>query len=266
MDESCYHGIAISLSYASCSRLPNRRLITSILFDLGDTLIHLDKPTADVVKARLQALNETFLTGGLDVGYSRLSEVYQAVHSELSQFSEQTGIETTTNRILEEVLARLGILGLRHWAMEDLVQNFFDPEIRSWILYNDTLTILSSLRSQGFSLGIVSNARSHWAVIEIMRKLGIDGFFGTTVTSAKFGLRKPRAEIYLKAMQDLGSDTGSSVMVGNSLDTDVIGAKRLKTKVLHLEREIPNQRPVEPDATVRSLSDILEVINKWKEL
>jgi HAD superfamily hydrolase (TIGR01662 family) len=242
------------------------RLITSILFDLGGTLIHLDKPTADVVKARLKALHNMFLSGGLDIGYSELSEIYHAVHSELSLFSEETGIETTTSRILEEVFARLGILGLRHWVMEDLVRDFFEPEIKSWVVYDDTLSILSSLKSQGYRLGIVSNARSHWAVIEIMRRLGIDWFFNTTVTSAKFGLRKPRPEIYLKAMRDLGSNIGSTVMIGNSLDTDVIGAKRLKTKALYLEREIPDQRPVEPDATLKSLSDILEVINKWKEL
>jgi len=201
---------------------------------------------------------------GFAVDYVRLNEIYSAVHSEQSLFSQETGIETTTNRILEEVLARLGIRPYESRMICELVQIFFEPEIKSWMLYDDAISILSSLRGQGVRLGLVSNARSHWAVVEITRRLGINGFFGTMVTSAKFGLRKPRPEIYLKAMQDLSSHPESTIMIGDNIDNDVRGAKRLKTRALYLEREILNQMHVEPDATVRSLSDVLGVIAKWK--
>jgi len=250
---------------ASYSIVSTEPLISCILFDLGDTLIHLDKPTAEVVKSRLRALHRTLTDDGFDVGYARLDEIYSAVHSEQSLFSQETGIETTTNRILEEVLARLGIKPYESRTTNELVQSFFEPEIKSWILYDDAISVLSYLKNQGFSLGLVSNARSHWAVVEIMRRLEIDGFFGTTITSARFGLRKPRPEIYLKAMCNLSSHPGSTIMIGDSLENDVKGAKRLKTRALYLEREILDQTPVEPDATVRSLSDVLGIIAEWKE-
>jgi len=237
-------------------------MITSILLDLGDTLIRLNKPVEEVMKARVHALHETLLNRGLDVSYGELSEIYRAVHSELSLFSEETGIETTTTRILGEVLARLSLVNVNQ-SLEGLVRRFFEPEVRSWFLFDDTLSALSSLKDQDFNLGVVSNARSHWAVLEIMRRLKIDRFFGTIVTSARLGLRKPRPEIYLKAMRDLGSDPGSTIMVGNSLETDVIGAKRLKTRTLYLEREMSGHRIVEPDATIKSLSEIPRVVREW---
>jgi HAD superfamily hydrolase (TIGR01662 family) len=247
------------------SRLTNPELIKTILFDLGETLIYLDRPAADVIEARVQALHRALQEGKLEIDYRRLSDIYQAVHSELSSFSQETGIETTTSRVLEEVLARLGIASSQLWTIDSLVQKFFEPEIKAWILYDDTIRTLSTLKNQGYCLAVVSNARSHWAVLEIMKRLKIDDFFKATVSSAGVGLRKPRPEIYLRAISHVGSSLQSTVMVGNTLDTDILGAKRLKTRALYLEREVTDRRTIEPDATVRSLSDIPGIIAEWRE-
>lgn len=240
-------------------------MITSILFDLGDTLVHLDRSTYDVMEARVQALHKCLLDGQCETEYGQLREVYYAVHSELSMFSQETGVETTTSRVLEEVLARMATPKPLPWTMDKLVRSFFEPEIKSWILYDDAIPTLSTLRDHGYRFAVVSNARSHWAVVEIMKRLKIDRYFQTILTSASVGLRKPRPEIYLRAMNILGSSPDSTVMIGNSLGIDVLGAKKLNARALHIEREIAEESLVEPDATIKSLSEILEVIRQWNK-
>lgn len=240
-------------------------MITTILFDLGETLVYLDKPTDEIVNARLHSLHSVLRNDGFDLQYPDLDGVYRVVHSELSSFSRETLIETTTPRILEEVLARLGISCIRPRAIQDLVHDFYEPEIRSWTLYNDTLSVLSSLRDQGFSLGLISNARSDWAVNEIMRRLRIHHFFHTIVTSARFGLRKPRPEIYFKAMRNLGSNHQSTIMVGNNLVADILGAKKANTGAVYLEREYSSEKHVKPDAAAKSLSEIVNIIKEWND-
>jgi len=177
-------------------------------------------------------------------------------------FSQETGIETTTSRVLEEVLARIATPKPLPWTMNKLTRSFFEPEIKSWVLYDDTISTLSTLRDHGYRFALVSNSRSHWAVVEIMKRLKIDHYFQTILTSASVGLRKPRPEIYLRAINILGSSSDSTVMIGNSLEIDVLGAKKLGIRALHVEREIAEERPVAPDATIKSLSEIPEVINE----
>ena len=83
------------------------------------------------------------------------------------------------------------------------------------------------------------------------------------LTSADIGVRKPRPEIFQKALNDFGSDPSSTVMVGNNLYTDVKGAKELNIRTIYLEREISNQISIKPDAKVKSLLEVLDTISDW---
>lgn len=54
-------------------------MITTILFDLGETLVYLDKPTDEIVNARLHSLHSVLRNDGFDLQYPDLDGVYRVV-------------------------------------------------------------------------------------------------------------------------------------------------------------------------------------------
>ena len=82
---------------------------------------------------------------------------------------------------------------------------------------------LVNLKEHGLKLGIVTNGRTdlQHAVIET---LGFDLVVDAVVVSEEAGFRKPQRQIFEAALELLGVDASNSVMVGDSLKSDVEGA------------------------------------------
>ena len=57
-----------------------------------------------------------------------------------------------------------------------------------------------------------------------MIRLGLYPFFDEIVTSESVGVEKPDAKIYQIAMDRLNVTKGTSIMVGNNFDVDIMGA------------------------------------------
>ncbi len=79
------------------------------------------------------------------------------------------------------------------------------------------LTWLNEVRTLGFEVCIVSNNDAK-RVLEFAERVGIPAIY-------KAG--KPRRRSYLKAMRMLGVEPSATVMVGDQIFTDVLGANRL---------------------------------------
>ena len=89
--------------------------------------------------------------------------------------------------------------------------------------FSDTIDTLIYLKSQGYRLAVISNGITikQW---EKLVRLGVYPFFDDVVTSEAVGVAKPDAEIFNIAMERLGVTAGTSMMVGNKFDVDILGA------------------------------------------
>lgn len=102
------------------------------------------------------------------------------------------------------------------------------PESRS--LFADTYSTLTALQQLGFLLGVVSNriwgGQPFQEDIEI---LGLHRYFQpqTMAISADLGVRKPSPVMFWHALNALNVLPEESVMVGDSLSTDIVGAQAL---------------------------------------
>jgi putative hydrolase of the HAD superfamily len=153
--------------------------------------------------------------------------------------------------------------------MAALVKRYFSAEIHSWTPFPGAKEMLQQVHDLGLKLGVLSNARSDWAVKEIMKRLGLTGFFEEILTSATIGIRKPRPEPFKKMLELLELKASDTVMIGNSMEADVAGAKPLGLKMIRLvlsdsTDEIPMKHAVtiEPDFTVSAVYDIVAAIKK----
>ncbi|MEM1179571.1 MAG: HAD family hydrolase [Acidobacteriota bacterium] len=100
-------------------------------------------------------------------------------------------------------------------------------------LFEDTIPALRELRQRGLRIAVVSNLASPY--VDSLRRLlqdSVDGF----VLSCEVGLAKPDPRIFELACAEMGSSPGTTLMVGDSLKSDVRGAADAGLKALQIER------------------------------
>lgn len=97
-------------------------------------------------------------------------------------------------------------------------------------LYEDVLSTLAELRRRGFLLGVVTNRQWGGPLFkEDLHTLGLLQHFDYQhmAISADLGVRKPHPAIFQHALDALCVTAEETVMVGDSLRADIVGAQRL---------------------------------------
>ena len=143
----------------------------------------------------------------------------------------------------------------------------------------DALPLLRWLKSRGIRIGITSNTgRTPGFVLrDFLEKEGLAEFFEAMIFSDQVGVRKPSPEIFHLIAKELKVEPGGIVHIGDSLRSDVWGAKNAGMMAFHFscglgqdrflvpleERwSASDPRAVEPEATITSLADAVNVIQQ----
>ncbi len=86
-----------------------------------------------------------------------------------------------------------------------------------------TMEILVYLKNKGYKLGVISNGITikQW---EKLVRLDIHYFFDEVITSEEVGFEKPKKKIFEEAMNRMGCIAENSIMIGNKLEIDIMGA------------------------------------------
>jgi putative hydrolase of the HAD superfamily len=91
------------------------------------------------------------------------------------------------------------------------------------ILFPDTIHILDYLANKGYELHLITNG------FEItqhskLKNAAIDHYFKEVITSEKSNSLKPHKEIFDYAMAKTGASYSNSIMIGDSVEVDIMGA------------------------------------------
>jgi putative hydrolase of the HAD superfamily len=123
-------------------------------------------------------------------------------------------------RYLNKLYVKLNITGDFDELNNHLRDIFLSPD--NYVLYDDTEPTLKKCRQAGFKNFILSN--NYPELYEIVKALGLGGYFDGCVVSANIGFEKPRKEIFEYALKAAGYPD-SCYMIGDNPDADVKGAK-----------------------------------------
>ena len=222
----------------------------------------MDKPWERVFQTEVTALYEYLVGTGMRIDFQNFSTQFIRAFEEATSKSHLNHIEIPMQEIIVKVMRKFGVHN------QDLVQGaleaYYKPELESSQLYPDSLQALTDLQKDGYPLGLISNAKSDWAVHAILRKFEIDRYFKIVLSSAALRIRKPRSAIFLNALNALNLPPSDTVFIGDSLDADVIGARNVGIHAIYLQRKSPeNQILMETEATVNSLTQAVKTINDW---
>lgn len=233
-------------------------MIRAILFDMGGTLDGdgqhwLDRFARMYDEAGLTLPWETVRAAFDDA--ERRSAVGDVMG--VSHLDEMVGFHVEWQ--LEHLYRTGSITELQCRDLKGWIVPRFVAPIRAAGVAN--VPLLADLRSQGFQLGVVSNARGN--VNLLCDDLGYSPYLSLVVDSHRVGIEKPDPAIYRLAADRLGLPPSAIMMVGDSFERDVIPAKGIGMTTAWLRGA--NARacsdPAAADIVLERLADLRTVID-----
>jgi len=284
-------------------------MIAAVCFDLGNTLLAYRDFGLQAYTGRLEktirALLEQFRKEGLDARKSDPGSVAQRVFARIIPIEMRARAELSEYDVGIEIRRALG-------EMFPQVDASWDERVNAaawgvmrqeFELRPDALDTLRALKSSGKKIGLISNSQFRSAdMMDDLSAKGLDGLLDATVFSLDERIRKPRREIFLRALAQLNCQPAHAVMVGDTVEADIAGARAAGMKAILIrtpenlavfsselpvpssefrvpssefqvpssgskapagEVQVAKAAPEAPDAVVDNLSEIPALINGW---
>ena len=128
--------------------------------------------------------------------------------------------------------------------------------------------MLDTLRERGLKLGLVSNAFDPPRLLHgDLEELGVAARLDVAVFSSEVGRRKPDPVIFERALTALGVEPARALFVGDTLATDVAGAKAFGMHTCQAVwfRADDDPESPEPDFQAFTQMDVLTIVRRLAE-
>jgi HAD superfamily hydrolase (TIGR01549 family) len=243
-----------------------RNFLRAVLFDLGGTLMY-ELASWEAVTARAdEALTNYLRSEGLELNLSTFPREFRKRLSKYFKQREKDLLETTYSFVLRDVLKDKGYGNVPESMIRNGLDQLFAVTQTNWTLEADTLPTLQKLETDGYRMGLISNAGDDQDVQQLARRFGIARYFDFILTSAACSYRKPHRRIFELALSNWYFLPSEAVMVGDNLDADVRGAQSVGLFAVWIRRRAgertADQLSIRPDESLSSLSDLPAVLDR----
>ncbi len=208
--------------------------IRVVLFDLYGTLAGFDPPREQIQSTAAEQ-------HGLTLDATAIPEGYREADNFMAAQNATAPLRTMSPAERGAFFARYEQIILRHAGAEvdEAVASAVWETVRrqkyGLALFADVIPVLRELRQSGRTIGVVSNmAESGDAVAA---RVGLTDHVDFVVTSQDAGANKPHPPIFLEALARAAADAEETVLVGDSLEADIDGARGVGIKTVFMDRD-----------------------------
>lgn len=226
----------------------------NLFFDLDDTL------WAFSLNAR-----DTFEEMYLKYRYDRFFDSFQHFYALYQRRNVELWEEYGNGQVTKEELNRqrflypLQVVGAEDAALaKSFSDDFFAVIPTKSRLMPHAREVLEYL-SPKYNLYILSNGFQELQCHK-MRSSGIDGFFKKVVLSDDIGVLKPWPEIFHFALSATQSELRDSLMIGDSWENDITGAKRVGMHQAFYNAAGKMDLPFEPTYQLSDLKELMKIL------
>lgn len=122
-------------------------------------------------------------------------------------------------------------------------------------LFPNAHATLAYLQKQ-YTLSIITNGFEE-VQYHKLKNSSLDSYFSHVITSEQAGCKKPDPDIFRYALQQAGADASRSVMIGDDLEVDVLGAMHAGIDAVFF-----NPKKIEHNSNIRhEINDLNDLIN-----
>ena len=223
-----------------------KNIVTDVFFDLDHTLWDFERNS----KLTFQSI---FSDNGLELTLSDFLEVYvplNLAYWKLYREEKITKSELRYRRLKESFDS------LDYSVDDQLIYTLSDQYIERLSTFNhlipNTIDILNYLNPK-YRLHIITNG---FEEIQVKKLKGADiyGYFDQVVNSEMAGVKKPNLKIFELALDMAGTTSNRSIMIGDNIEADVLGAKAAGFTALHF-----NAHNDPPHDHCQMISDLGEI-------
>jgi putative hydrolase of the HAD superfamily len=212
------------------ARVTGLTTLRAVLFDVDFTLC---RPGPELSAERYVRIAGRH---GITLDTGRYDEARETAALNLKRHPELLHDETIWHRFTEEIFIGMG--GPEEIASECATEIEQGWEVsENFELFEDALPVLDELRAANLRIGLVSNGIRDLSKFVAHHRLDVDAAVG----SRTHGRVKPHPTIFQAALDLLGTTAEESVMVGDSLEEDVEGARALGMRAILIDRD--NRHP-----------------------
>ena len=200
--------------------------VRAVLFDVDFTLCRPGPELSAERYARIAARR------GITLDAGRYDAARDAAVLNLKRHPELVHDESIWHRFTEEIFTGMG--GPEAIASEcatEIEEGWGVSE--NFELFEDVLPVLEELRRAELRIALVSNGIRDLTEFVAHHRLDVDAI----VDSRSHGRVKPHPTIFEAALVKLGVAAEDAVMVGDSLEEDIEGARALGMRAILIDRE-----------------------------
>jgi putative hydrolase of the HAD superfamily len=126
-------------------------------------------------------------------------------------------------------------------------------------LFPHAKEVLEYLAAKNYPMHMITNGFED-TQLRKMKNSGIDHFFTHVITSETAGSLKPYREIFDYAITKAAATTDSSIMIGDALDIDILGAFNAGIDQVYFNPSVPASGELKPTYTINSLHELKEIL------
>ncbi len=219
-------------------------MLRAVVFDVDFTLA---RPGPDLGPEGYRRLGERY---GLSLDPSRYDEARRAAFATLKRHPELDHDEEIWVLFTQRIIEGMGGVGETYAAALEMEGAWSHAD--HFELYDDALPALAELRQHGLRIGLLSNSARDLDVFVSHHALTADA----VLTSILHGKTKPHETIFRRMLELLDVAPGEAVMVGDTLEDDIEGARAVGMQALLIDRE-GRYPELESLAGLRALSKAL---------
>jgi putative hydrolase of the HAD superfamily len=205
--------------------MPDKNQITDVFFDLDHTLWDFEKNSALTFEKIFDQLK-------INLNLNGFLEAYEGInHHSWKLYRE--------NKISQEELRHKRLI-----KTFEAIDFDFDPQKIESIsdqyilhlstfsnLFEGAISLLDGLKSK-YQLHVITNG---FEIVQHhkIKNSGLSSYFKNVFTAEKVGYKKPHPIIFEHALDHTQTNAHNSLMIGDSLEADVLGAMNIGMQAIH---------------------------------
>jgi putative hydrolase of the HAD superfamily len=143
---------------------------------------------------------------------------------------------------------------------DEMADTFISTRRKYHNVFDDSIAALNTFRSN-YKLGLLTNGAPDIQWDKILGA-GIEKYFDSIIVSGDIGIGKPDPRIFEAMLSRLESTRNDTVMIGDSLRSDIGGARAAGIKAVWINRyNLLNDGPVVPDMEIKNLSQLRPILD-----